>query len=89
MWPKRPVSVVIDSATYLLTISSPDIDNVAMSLYDITFTNIDWIDTFHICKETFFYLCAKLKPVIERQDRNYVGGNLCEAPGSSNIDVPG
>ena len=28
-------SVVIDSATYLLTISSPDIDNVAMSLYDI------------------------------------------------------
>ena len=29
-------SVVMDSATYLLTISSPDIDNVAMSLYDIT-----------------------------------------------------
>ena len=23
-WPKRPASVVIDSATYLLTISSPD-----------------------------------------------------------------
>ena len=35
MWPKYPASVVIDSATYLLTISSPDIDNVAMSLYDI------------------------------------------------------
>ena len=34
-WPKRPVSVVIDSATYLLAISSPDIDNVAMSLCDI------------------------------------------------------
>ena len=33
--PKRPASVVIDSATYLFTISSPDIDNVAMSLYDI------------------------------------------------------
>ena len=33
--PKRPASVVIDSATYLLMISSPDIDNVAMSLYDI------------------------------------------------------
>ena len=30
-------SVVIDSATYLLTISSPDIDNVAMSLYDIIY----------------------------------------------------
>ena len=35
MWPKRPASVVIDSATYLFTISSPDIDNVAMILYDI------------------------------------------------------
>ena len=32
---KRPASVVIDSLTYLLTISSPNIDNVAMSLYDI------------------------------------------------------
>ena len=31
-------SVDIDSATYLLTISSPDIDNVAMSLYDIIAT---------------------------------------------------
>ena len=28
-------SVVIDFATYLLTISSPDINNVAMTLYDI------------------------------------------------------
>ena len=28
-------SVVIDSATYLLTISSPDIVNVAMSLYTL------------------------------------------------------
>ena len=28
-------SVVTDSATYLLMISWPDIDNVAMSLYDI------------------------------------------------------
>ena len=28
-------SVLIDSATYLLTISSTDIKNVAMSLYDI------------------------------------------------------
>ena len=35
MWPKRPASVVIDSAMYLLTISLPNIDNVAMSLYDI------------------------------------------------------
>ena len=28
--------IVIDSATYLLTISSPDINKVAMSLYNIT-----------------------------------------------------
>ena len=34
-WPKRPAIIVIDSATYLLTISSPDINKVAMSLYDI------------------------------------------------------
>ena len=32
---KRPASVVIDSVTYLLTISLPDINNIAMSLYDI------------------------------------------------------
>ena len=35
LWLKRPASVVIDSAKHLLTISLPDIDNVAMSLYDI------------------------------------------------------
>ena len=35
MWPKRPASVVIVSATYLLVISLPNIDNIAMSLYDI------------------------------------------------------
>ena len=35
MWLKHPASVVIDFATYLLMISLPDIDNVAMSLYDI------------------------------------------------------
>ena len=31
-------SIVIDSATYLLTINSPDMDNAAMSLYDIIHT---------------------------------------------------
>ena len=30
-----PAIIVVDSGTYLLTISSPDIDKVAMSLYDI------------------------------------------------------
>ena len=37
MWPKRPASVVIDSAMYLPMISSPDINNVAMSLYNIVY----------------------------------------------------
>ena len=32
----HPSSVVIDSATYLLTIGLPDIDNIALSLYDIS-----------------------------------------------------
>ena len=32
MPPKRPASVVIDSTTYLLTISSLDIDNISRSL---------------------------------------------------------
>ena len=32
---KRPAIIVIDSVTYLLTISLPDIDKVAMSLYNI------------------------------------------------------
>ena len=32
---KHLTSVVINSATYLLTISSPDINNVAMRLYNI------------------------------------------------------
>ena len=34
----RPAIIVIDSATYLLTISSPGINKVAMSLYDIMVT---------------------------------------------------
>ena len=36
-WPKRPASVVIDSATYVLTISLPNIDSVAMRLYDMKY----------------------------------------------------
>ena len=39
-WLKRPTSVVIDSATYLLTIGLTNIDNVAMSLYDIKVTHV-------------------------------------------------
>ena len=35
--------VVIDSTTYLLTISSPDIKKVAMSLYDIKLLT-DWLE---------------------------------------------
>ena len=33
--PKCPAIIVIDSATYLLTISLPDINKVGMNLYDI------------------------------------------------------
>ena len=36
--PKHPVSVVIDSAMYLLTISLPNINYVAISLYNIMYT---------------------------------------------------
>ena len=46
MWWKRPASVVVDSATYLFTISSPEIDNVAMSLYYIIlllFNVVTWM----------------------------------------------
>ena len=51
-WPKRLASVVIDSATYLLMISSPNIDNVAVSLYDITSAHIGreikrWVYCMH------------------------------------------
>ena len=38
--PKHPASVVIDYAMYSLTISSPNIDNVAMSLYDIMYNAV-------------------------------------------------
>ena len=38
--PKHPASVVIDSATHLLMISSPNINNVAMSLYNIKVKNV-------------------------------------------------
>ena len=33
-----------------------------------TFTSEDWLANFRVCKETFLYLCSKLKPVIEKQD---------------------
>ena len=35
MWLKRPASVIIDSATYLLMMSLLNIDNLAMRLYEI------------------------------------------------------
>ena len=28
----------------------------------------DWIDNFRMRKETFYYLCNKLRPTIERED---------------------
>ena len=41
-------SVGIDSALYLLTISSPDIDNVAISLYDIMCKLVHMIGRNHV-----------------------------------------
>ena len=33
-----------------------------------TFTPSDWIENFRVSKETFLYLCGKLRPYIKRQD---------------------
>ena len=32
-----------------------------------TFTEEDWIENFRISKDTFYFLCEKLRPSIERQ----------------------
>ena len=41
---------VVDSATYLLTISSPNIDTVATSLYDIKHYHIRTLPTGGLCQ---------------------------------------
>ena len=66
MWPKRSASVFIDSATYLLTISSPDIINVAMSLYDIIVNHLSKEikcirDSLRISKLPFLASCCALR----------------------------
>ena len=33
-----------------------------------TFTATDWLENFRISRETFTYICQKLKPLIQRQD---------------------
>ena len=33
-----------------------------------TFSADDWIANFRVSKETFMYICTKLRPIIERQD---------------------
>jgi hypothetical protein len=33
-----------------------------------TFNTADWIENFRVSKETFFYMCEKLRPVIQRQN---------------------
>lgn len=33
-----------------------------------TFSPSDWVENFHVSKETFVYLCGKLRPYIECQD---------------------
>ena len=78
MWPKRSASVVIDSATYLFTISSPDIDNVAMSLYDINVVCVSCgilcllIDAYLLSQPVFLVLlsCTALSPTIDYLQNN-------------------
>lgn len=33
-----------------------------------TFSCLDWIENFRVSRETFFYMCEKLRPIIQRQD---------------------
>ena len=60
---KHPASVVIDSATYLLMISSPDVNNVAMSLYDITYLCVLFVPhTFTVLVWAALGLSSHLMP---------------------------
>ncbi|XP_065893423.1 uncharacterized protein [Dysidea avara] len=36
-----------------------------------TFTAKDWIENFHVSKETFTYICDSLKPFIKQQDTKF------------------
>lgn len=36
-----------------------------------TFTATDWLENFRVSKETFMYICEKLKPIIERKDTKF------------------
>ena len=33
-----------------------------------TFTHQDWLENFHMCKDTFMYICNKLSPTLRRTD---------------------
>ena len=33
-----------------------------------TFTAEDWMENFRVSRETFVYLCTRIRPIIERQD---------------------
>ena len=72
MWPKHPASVVIDSATYLLTISSPDIDNIATNLYDIIFIFVHNInDRFYFFLLLLLAVCHFLFRLLSRAEEDY------------------
>ena len=61
---KRPANIVIDSATYLLTISSPHINKVAMSLYDITTKFVDITDSkAFFCSSEASIVCFQTRMV--------------------------
>ena len=39
-----------------------------MVLQTFTFTDADWLENFRMGKSTFYYLCEKLRPFIERKN---------------------
>ena len=57
--------IVIDSATYLLMISSPDINKLAMSLYDIIDTALSSGEFEQLMKLTDIQSCADLSGMMQ------------------------
>ena len=41
-------------------------NNVVLQTF--TFTDADWLENFRMGKSTFYYLCEKLRPFIERKN---------------------
>ena len=59
-----PTVIILLLSCVLLTRSSQWWKYVVLR----TFSPNDWVENFRVSKETFVYLCGKLRPYIERQD---------------------